>query len=502
MFSSKTNQFDLVIHNGYVVTASDILPPSVYIGLKDGVIDQISARPLTGKRVIDAEGGYVMPGGVDSHVHLSQKNTPAGDTIESGTRSATPGGTTTVIPFAVQASKDDFDVVSVVEDYHKVADGQAYCDYGFHLIVSNPNEEMLSEQLPQLVEKEGITSVKVYTTYPRYKLSDEQLLDILLSNRKMGVTTMIHAENSDIIDFIGKKLEEKKMIDPYYHSVSRPLVAEDEATYRVISLSKMIDVPILIVHMSSETALSTVREAQTSLVPIFAETCPQYLFLTADYLKHDCHHHVHKNDSFQGAKYICSPPLRQTVKELEGVWKAIQNGTVTVFSSDHAPTVYDHPLGKKAGLVNGVPHYKKVPNGLPGIETRMPLLFCKGVESGRITPQKFVELCCSNPAKMYGLGDRKGSISVGMDADLVIWYPKGKLQPFSLDNSMLHHGIDYSPFEGMEFSNWPRYTILRGNVVWDRDNGGLIASKGVGKYLKRGKSSLGGPIKELDEILA
>ncbi|ESW98128.1 hypothetical protein KL918_004129 [Ogataea parapolymorpha] len=499
MFSYQRGQFDLVIHNGLVVVGSDVMPPSTYIGVKGGIIEQISATPLTGKKIIDAEGGYIMPGGIDSHVHLSQKNTPAGDTFESGTRSAPPGGTTTVIPFAIQNSKEDFDLVSAVEEYHTQAKNNSYCDYGFHVIISNPNDEILKTQLPLLAQQHGITSVKVYTTYPRYRLSDEQLLDILLSNRKLGITTMIHAENADIIDFIGKKLEEKKLTDPFYHSVSRPKVAEDEATYRVISLSKMIDVPILIVHMSSETALATVREAQNSLVPIFAETCPQYLFLTADYLKHQCSHHVHKDDPFEGAKYICSPPLRQSQSELDGVWRAIQNGTVTVFSSDHAPTIYDHPLGKKAGLVNGIPHYKKVPNGLPGIETRMPLLFCKGVETGKITAQRYVELCCSNPAKLYGL-DQKGTIAVGKDADFVIWYPKGKMTPFTLTNSMLHHGIDYSPFEGVEFTNWPRYTILRGSVVWDRDSNGLLASKSTGQYVKRAISSMPGPVGKLSYI--
>jgi len=492
--------YDLVIYNGYIVTASDILPPSIYIGIKDGIIKSMSIEPLEGTKTIDTEGAFITPGGIDSHVHIDQDNAPTGDNFESGSRSAIAGGNTTILPFAIQ-TKGQYDLQFTITDYHKRASTGSYCDYGFHLIVSDPTKEML-EQLPVIVKKEGITSIKVYTTYPRYKLNDSQLLDILLETRKLEVTTMIHAENSDVIDFINEKLQAKKLLDPYYHSISRPVAAEEEASYRVISLAKLIDVPILIVHMSSEVALSHVENAQKCLTPIYAETCPQYLFLTSDYLKHDCHHHKNKDDVFEGAKYICSPPLRQDQKELDGVWKSIQNGTVTVFSSDHAPTKYNHPMGKKSGLINGLPHYKQVPNGLPGIETRLPLLFCFGVETGRITPQKFVELCCTNPAKLYGLSDRKGTIGVGLDADFTIWYPKGKMKPFELNNDMLHHDIDYSPYEGMSFTNWPKYTVLRGKVVWDRDNGGVVGESTYGDYIKRGPSKLAGPMKELSPIFA
>lgn len=490
--------FDLVIHNGYIVTAADILPPSVFIGINNGVIQTMTTQALEGTKVIDAQGAYITPGGIDSHVHLDQDNAPTGDKFDSGTRSAIAGGNTTVLAFAIQP-KGEYNLQKVVDDYHKRASIGAYCDYGFHLIVSDPTVESL-KQLPEIIANEGITSIKVYTTYPRYKLNDSQLLDILLETRKLEMTTMIHAENSDVIDFINEKLQKKMMTDPYFHSISRPIEAEEEASYRVISLAKLIDVPILIVHMSSETALGHVEKAQKNLVPVYAETCPQYLFLTSDYLKQGCCNHKHSEDAFEGAKYICSPPLRQDQSELDGVWKSIQNGTVTVFSSDHAPSKYDHPKGKKLGLVNGLPHYKQIPNGIPGIETRLPLLFCYGVETGRITPQKFVELCSTNPAKLYGLADTKGTIGIGYDADLTIWYPKGMMKEFVLSNEMLHHDVDYSPFEGMKFTNWPRYTVLRGQVSWDRDSGGVLAEVGDGSYLKRGSSSLAGPMRELNPI--
>lgn len=492
--------FDLVIFNGQIVTASDILPRSLFIGINNGIIETITTKKIIGKKEIDAEGGYIMPGGVDSHVHIDQDNAPAGDDFESGSRSAIAGGTTTMIPFAIQPKKE-FDLLKVVDNYHQRANkkGGSYCDYGFHLIISEPTIEMLENSFPKVCEKEAIASVKVYTTYPRYKLSDDQLLQILLTNRKNNVTTMVHAENSDIIDFINKRLLLKNLTDPFYHTVSRPQIAEDEASYRAISLAKMIDVPMLIVHMSCESALDHVKMAQSDLFPIFAETCPQYLFLTGDNLKHDCCNHPNHTDEFQGAKFICSPPLRSSQKDLEAVWKHLINGTITVFSSDHAPSNYDHPLGKKKGLINGIPHFTDVPNGLPGIETRMPLLFCYGVEKNRISPQKFVELTSTNPAKLYGLCDRKGTIAVGMDADLTIWYPKNQMKKFKLSNDMLHHGIDYTPYEGMEFTNWPRYTILRGSVCFDRENGGVIGGK-VGVYLRRNGSSLAGPKGPLNPI--
>lgn len=489
--------YDLVIHNGYIVTASDILSPSIYIGVKDGVVKIMTTEPLKGGRIIDADGAFITPGGIDSHVHIDQDNAPTGDNFETGSRSAIAGGNTTILPFAIQV-KGTYDLKSTVKDYHKRASG-SYCDYGFHLIVSDPTDELLG-QIPEIVKSEGITSIKVYTTYPRYKLNDAQLLNLLLETRKLGVTTMIHAENSDIIDFINERLQKHNMIDPFYHSISRPIEAEDEASYRVIALAKLIDTPILIVHMSAEAALDHVEKAQKNLIPIYAETCPQYLFLTSDYLKHDCCHHKIAGDNFEGAKYICSPPLRQDQSQLDAVWKSIVNGTVTVFSSDHAPTKYDHVKGKKSGIINGIPHFKHVPNGLPGIETRLPLLFCFGVETGRITPQKFVEICCTNPAKLYGLSDKKGTIGVGMDADFTIWYPQGKMEEFKLSNDMLHHDIDYSPYEGMSFTNWPKYTILRGKVVWDKDNGGIIGDLQYGNYIKRGSSTLAGPMKKLNPI--
>ncbi|KAK4991508.1 hypothetical protein LTR66_006520 [Elasticomyces elasticus] len=435
----------------------------------------------------NAEGAYITPGGIDSHVHLAQANSPTGDGWETGSRSAVAGGTTTVIAFASQ-KRSDPSLYPVLEEYHGLSRNLSFCDYGFHFILTNPTPEILREELPVLAAKEGITSVKLYMTYEPMQLSDRELLSIMLACRSLGMTTMIHAENSDMIALIIEGLEAHGNTAPYFHAIARPRIAEDEASYRAISLAELVDAPILIVHMSSETAMGHVRNAQTRLLPVHAETCPQYLFLLSEHLK------PHSHDDFEGAKHVCSPPLRHDVKDLEALWQGIANGTFTVFSSDHAPSKYDHSGGKKLGLVDGVARFAKIPNGLPGIETRMALLFnqteaCQPPDKARLGLPKFVQLTATNAAKLYGLGGRKGSIAPGYDADLVIWHPAGKGE-VNISQGMLHHGVDYTPFEGMHVRNWPRYTILRGELVWNKDQGGVVGKMGYGQYLRRGKGEV------------
>jgi dihydropyrimidinase len=284
---------------------------------------------LAARRTIDAHGGYVTPGGVDSHVHLHQDNAPTGDKFESGTRSAIAGGTTTILAFASQ-KKTEMSLIPVVEEYHRRSKGNSYADYGFHLILTNPTPDILSQELPGLV-RDGITSVKLYMTYDPMKLSDRQILDVMMATRSLEMTTMVHAENADIIGWISDQLEKQRMTDPFSHALSRPNIAEDEATYRVISLSEVMDVPILIVHMSSKVAAEHVRKAQTRLLPIYGETCPHYLYLTSERLR---------GDNFEGAKCVCSPPLREAPMDLEAMWEGLSNGTFTTVSSDHAAHKY------------------------------------------------------------------------------------------------------------------------------------------------------------------
>jgi dihydropyrimidinase len=285
---------------------------------------------LAARETIDAYGSYVTPGGVDSHVHLHQDNSPTGDKFESGTRSAIAGGTTTILAFASQ-KKTETSLIPVVEEYHRRAEGNSYADYGFHLILTNPTPDILEKELPSLVREGGITSVKLYMTYDPMKLSDRQILDVMMATRSLGMTTMIHAENADIIGWITDQLEKQRITDPFSHALSRPNIAEDEATYRVISLAEIVDIPVLIVHMSSKVATEHVRKAQTKLLPIHAETCPHYLYLKSEKLR---------GEDFAGAKFVCSPPLRDSPMDLEAMWEGLSNGTFTTVSSDHAAHKY------------------------------------------------------------------------------------------------------------------------------------------------------------------
>lgn len=484
------------------------------IGVSGGKISAIATALTTSPstQVIDAEGAYVTPGGIDSHVHLHQDNAPSGDKWLSGSRSALAGGNTTILAFATQEHQDE-SLYPVVEEYHRRAKDQCYIDYGFHLILTKPNENMLDVELPKLAREGGISSVKLYMTYPGKKLGDGQMLDIMVATRKLGMTTMIHAENSDMIDLVTKHLLQNQRTSPYYHALARPQIAESEATYRAIALATLTSTPILIVHMSTPVALAHVRKAQSKeLLSVHAETCPHYLYLTSKQLAatsniyQDEHGHVHEEeDEWAGAKHICAPPLRHDEGDLQSVWDAINNGTITVVSSDHAPTCYADVTGKRKPVEvakqkgdGSKPTFAATPNGLPGIETRLPLLFHAAtspdvIPARKISLPKFVAITSTNAAKLYGLSGGKGSIAPGYDADLTIWYPEGHPSAKTrITNGMLHHSIDYTPFEGFEVCNWPRKTLLRGRVVWDRDleleqghDKGLLGGPGDGQWLHR-----------------
>jgi dihydropyrimidinase len=323
-------------------------------------------------------------------------------------------------------------------------------------------------------------------TYAALQLRDNEILDVLLAARQNGITTMVHAESGDVLNWMTLQLEQKKLYAPKYHATSRPQLLEKEATYRAISLSELIDVPILIVHVSSPEAASHIREAQTRGLPVYAETCPQYLFLAREDLEHP---------GFEGAKCVCSPPPREK-SDHESIWLGLRNGTFTVLSSDHCPFNFDDPEnGKKSVVSEEFPQGKfaQIPNGIPGIETRLPLVLNAALEEKKLSLQKFVEVTSTNPAKLYGLYPKKGTLIPGVsDADLTIWYPQDKLEEFELKNEMLHHDVDYTPYEGRRLKQWPRYTLLRGEVVWDRDHGGLLGKKGFGEFVERGNSCLSG----------
>lgn len=393
------------------------------------------------------------------------------------------------------------------------------------MILTNPTEAILEDELPRLVSEEGITSVKLYMTYEPMKLGDADLFGVMMRARGLGITTMVHAENSDMIAAITARLARAGHTGTFFHAVARPQIAETEATYRAIALAEVTDAPVLLVHMSAPRAVAHAADAQARLLPVHAETCPHYLYLASARLRSGAR-------DVEGAKGICAPPLRHDPADLDDLWRALAAGTFTVVSSDHAPAAFDHPCGKKGkamaaatvdahGCVAGA-DFRTVPNGLPGIETRLPLLFDRTFDPAtvgqtarddkiRISLPRFVALTSTNPAKLYGLGDRKGSLMPGFDADLVIWYPEEspvveasgdmlenaaqaddgkKARKFRIINDMLHHRIDYTPFEGIEVRNWPRWVFLRGKLAWDRDGDGVIGSQSDGQFLKRAKSSI------------
>ena len=464
-------QFDVVVRNALVATASDTFHAD--IGIHEGRIVQLGSYLPAGHSEIDAQGRVVTPGGVDAHCHLDQPmQAPAcmADNFESGTRSAACGGTTTVIPFAAQMKGQS--LRDAIDDYHRRAEGQAHVDYAFHLIVSDPTPQVLENELPELIRK-GYTSFKIYMTYDDLKLNDGQILDLLEIARRHDAMAMIHAENADCIEWLTRRLEASGRTAPRYHAHARPMLVEREATHRAIALSELVDVPILIVHVSGRDAVEQIRNARASGMKVFAETCPQYLFLTADDLGID--------DSYAGARCVCSPPPRDKSNQ-KVIWDGLVDGLFTVFSSDHAPFRFDAPEGKKPG--GNEVTFRHIPNGIPGLETRMPLLYSEGVLGGKITVNRFVELTATNPAKAYGIHPRKGSIAIGSDADLVIWEER----EISLTNASLHHAVDYTPYEGMTLRAWPRITMVNGEIIWDGER--FHPRQGKGRFLHCGRPSL------------
>ncbi|MFT5174516.1 MAG: dihydropyrimidinase [Gammaproteobacteria bacterium] len=455
---------DLVIRNAHVATSGDEF--SADIGIKDGRIVMLAdAINVAAREEIDAAGRIVTPGGIDGHCHIDQPTTDGSvcaDDFESATRSAACGGTTTVIPFALQMK--GMSLREAVADYHRRADGHALIDYAFHLIVTDPTEQLLGQDLPALI-RDGYTSFKIYMTYDDMKLNDAQILDLLSVARREQALVMIHAENSEVIAWLTRQLERCGNIAPRYHANSRPKAVEREATHRAITLAEVVDTPILIVHVSGRDAVEQIRWAQGRGMRIYAETCPQYLFLTEDDLA---------KPGFEGAKCLCSPPPRDAANQ-QVIWDGLINGTFQVFSSDHAPTRFDDAKGKKLHGEDAAFQY--IPNGVPGLETRLALLYSAGVLEGRISVQEFVALTSTNVARMYGLYPRKGTIGIGADADLVVWDERDVI----IANDKLHHNVDYTPYEGIHLKAWPGLTLSRGVVVWD----GIAAagSPGRGQFL-------------------
>lgn len=455
---------DLVIRNGTVVTAVDQYDADV--GIRGEQIVAIGQNLPTGVREIDASQKLLMPGGIDSHCHIEQRSSAGivcADDFYTATVSAAFGGTTTVIPFAAQHRGDSLrDVISA---YHDCAGPKAVIDYAFHLIVTDPTPSVLGQELPALI-KDGYTSLKVYMTYELLKLSDYDILDVLATARREGAMVMVHAENHDVIRWLTKRLLDAGHRAPRYHAVAHARLAEGEATHRAISLSELLDVPLLIVHVSAKEAIDEIRTAQTKGLKVYGETCPQYLFMTAQDMN---------RVDMEGAKYCCSPPPRDEQAQ-EAVWLGLANGTFQVMSSDHAPYRFDE-TGKLKHGPNA--SFDQIAMGVPGLELRLPLLYSEGVRTGRIDIHQFVALTATNAAKIYGLHPRKGTIAIGGDADIAIWDPDRKV---TVSYDMLHDNAGYTPYAGRELTGWPVTVLSRGRVVVDEGN--LDAECGSGEFLR------------------
>lgn len=464
------SEFDMIIRGGRISTAADTFHCD--IGIRDGRIIALGEKLGSADETIDAEGHWVLPGGIDSHVHISQ---PSGegivmaDDFESATRSAALGGNTTVLPFCLQ--EKGVPLRESVKAYHAKADGQCYTDVSFHLIISEPTEQVLGQDLPALVA-DGYTSFKVFMTYEGLALSDLEMLKVMAVARETRALVMVHAENYDVIRYLTDQLEQAGKTAPRFHATSRPIIAEREATYRAISLAELTNVPLVVVHVSNREAMEEIRRAQQRGLKIYGETCPQYLTLTEKDLD---------GLNMESAKYVCSPPPRDTESQ-DACWQGLQQGVFSVFSSDHCPFRYDDPKGKLAP--KGRTSFRWVPNGIPGVGARLPILFSEGVRRGRIDINRFVAVTSTNHARAYGLSSRKGTIAIGADADIAIWNP-GVEQ--TLTHSMLNDGSDYTPYEGMKITGWPVTTLVRGKVV--ARNGRIEAAKGHGTYLKRDRSA-------------
>ncbi len=479
------NTYDTIIRGGTVVTATETLLTDV--GIKDGKVAALG-QGLSGVREIEATGKLVLPGGVDSHCHIEQLSSfgiPGADDFYSGTVSAAFGGTTTIIPFCAQHRDDELPVV--LANYFASAQAKAVVDYSFHLIIANPNERTLATDLPTAIGQ-GVRSFKIFMTYDRMLLTDQQILDVMSVARRDGALLMVHAENHGMISWLAGKMVKQGNVAPRYHAISHTRSSEAEAINRIIVLAELVDCPILIVHVSTPEGIETIRQAQARGLKVYAETCPQYLFLTAKDID---------RPGVQGAAFCCSPPPRDEAAQ-EACWKGLKDGTLTVYSSDHAPYRMD-ATGK---LPNGEKTtFKEMANGVPGLELRLPLLFTFGVKAGRITLNEFVALTSTRHAQTYGLYPQKGTIAVGSDADIAIWDPELHVK---ITADTVHDNTGYTPYDGRELTGWPVTVLSRGEVVVD--DGKLSAERGRGRFLPRQPNDalapLGRQIPEMAQLSA
>ena len=451
----------ILITGGRIITATDDYIGDIFI--EDDRITAIgTALPMTAGRTIDARGKLVFPGGIDVHTHLDMPfgGSTSADDFETGTIAAAHGGTTSIVDFAIQYRGQALH--HAWETWMKKAEGKAAIDYGFHMIMTELNDQVELEM--DALVRQGVTSFKLFMAYPGvFMLDDASIFKAMLRTGRNGGTICMHAENGGVIDVLVQRALAEGKTAPKYHALTRPARAEGEATHRAIALAEMADVPVYIVHLSAAEALEMVTEARDRGLPAFAETCPQYLFLSYD---------NYEEPGFEGAKYVMSPPLRQ--KETQNrLWRGLAGNDLQAIATDHCPFCM-----KEKHLGDG--DFSKIPNGAPGIETRMSLVYDGGVRTGKISLNRFVELTSTSPAKIFGLFPRKGTVAPGSDADLVIFDP---VKTMTLRAKTLHMNVDYNPYEGREVTGVTETVLSRGRVIIE--GGQFVGRAGAGAFIKR-----------------
>lgn len=452
-----------IIRGGTVVTAVSTTAADVRI--EGSTITEVGPALLaaSGDEIIDASGMLLLPGGIDAHTHLDMPfgGTTSSDDFETGTRAAAMGGTTTIVDFAIQARGTK--MRDALDTWWKKAEGKACVDYGLHMIVTDLAGSGL-EDMDGLV-REGIASFKLFMAYPNVLMADDATIFRALSQTaKNGALICMHAENGSVIDVIVAKALAEGKTAPIYHGLTRPVTAEAEAVHRAIAMAEIAGAPVYIVHLSSEAALNQVREARDRGVPAFAETCPQYLLLSIEELA---------RPNFEGAKYVFTPPLREK-ENLPKLWDGLKHDHLQVVSTDHCPFCFEDQkaLGKD--------DFTKIPNGGPGIENRMQLMYHHGVNEAKLSLQRFVEITATAPARIFGMYPRKGTIAAGSDADIVIWDPAAE---HTISASTHHMRVDYSMFEGFRVTGNARTVLSRGEVIVDQ--GRFLGRAGRGQFLRR-----------------
>ncbi|HDZ89178.1 MAG: dihydropyrimidinase [Deltaproteobacteria bacterium] len=453
---------DYKIVNGTIVTATDTYRADV--GIKNGKVVQIAKKiKESAGEVIDAKGLYVLPGGIDIHTHLDMPfmGSFSSDDFETGTIAAAFGGTTSLVDFAIQGKR--MSLKGTLNTWMKKARKKAVIDYGFHVAITDLNDRVMNE-IPEMVAM-GVPSFKCFLAYKgALMIDDGALYRILQKTKKAGALVMIHAENGDVLDILINDLLAQGKTEPKYHALSRPPEAEAEATGRGIAIAQMAGAPIYIVHLTCKEALAKVKEARDAGFPVLAETCPQYLLKSyQNYLE----------PGFQGAKYVMSPPLRDK-SNWDVLWKGLAYGDLQVVSTDHCPFNFKGQKDK------GKKNFALIPNGAPGIEHRIMLLFHEGVNKKKIGLNRFVELVSTAPAKLFGLFPQKGTVAVGTDADLVLFDPKA---PFKITAKTHHQNVDYTPYEGFTGKGVPKTVFSNGQIIVN--DGKFLGKPGTGRFLKR-----------------